>query len=192
MSFVKRSDPRQRRRGRNSRERKIHRPPSGEPWVWHTQEMLLSAAWRARTIYCARLLDFLELEHMSHAGTENGNLAAPYTQLEAYSLRRGNISAAIEEAEMLGLLRCERGARIAGRPQPSRYRLTYLATQADQAPATNEWKHITREHIAAWHRERKHRKRTKRAWRQGDRQFLQNSAIRHSVRKPQRSASKKA
>jgi hypothetical protein len=177
MSFVKRSDPRQRRRGRNSREQKVHRPPAGEPFVCHTREMLESQAWRARSLSCVRLLEFLEIEHMSHAGTENGNLMAPYTQLVAHGLRRHSISAAIEEAELLGLVRCRRGARVAGRPQPSRYRLTYLGTTSDHALPTNEWKRITPEQIAEWHRAHKRRKRTRHAWRQGDLEFLQKKAL---------------
>src|SRR6516162_7461818 len=99
---------------RTGREGKAHRPPKGEPWVWLTREFLESDAWRNRSINCVRLLDRLMIEHMNHAGTENGNLAAPYDQLVAHGLTRSEIRAAIEEAEFLGLLRYQRGGRWAG------------------------------------------------------------------------------
>ena len=37
-------------------------PPEGEPWIWHSLSLISSPAWRARSINCARLIDFLEIE----------------------------------------------------------------------------------------------------------------------------------
>ena len=67
------------------------RPPKGEPWIWLTRELLSSASWRATSINCRRLIDFLLVEHMNHAGTENGNLAAPYDHLVPWGLTRSGI-----------------------------------------------------------------------------------------------------
>ncbi len=73
---------------RTGRAGKAHRPPKSEPWVWLTRELLASATWRAMSANTARLIDFLLVEHMNHAGTENGNLKATHEQLRAYGLTR--------------------------------------------------------------------------------------------------------
>lgn len=132
----------------SGRQRKIHSPPGGEPWTWVTRELLCSPAWRGRSINCIRLIEFLQVEHCNHAGLHNGKLLATYDQLVDWGIRREAISDAIEEAEFLGLIRVEvRGRRSHGaRKAPSEYRLTFYASH-DNAPATNEWKAITEQHV---------------------------------------------
>ena len=147
---------------RAGRAGKAHRPPEGEPWVWLTRELLASAAWRARSINTARLIDFLCVEHMNHAATENGNLKATYDQLVAYGLTRSEIRAATEEAQFLGLIRFKRGGRWAGTNQPSTYRLTFKADR-DGNPPTNEWKGKTEEKISAWKRDQAQHLRARRS-----------------------------
>ena len=130
--------------------RDVARPPEDEPWTWHSYSLLRSDAWRHRSINCARLLDFLELEHLRHGGAENGNLVAPYDQLVKWGLGRRLIRRAIEEAERRGLLIADRGFRTLadGKVEPTRFRLTYLhstirdlktAVVTKHAP-TNEWR----------------------------------------------------
>ncbi len=143
---------------RVGRAGKAHRPPKHEPWVWHTRKLFCSPSWRARSINCVRLLSFLEVEYMNHAGRENGNLKATYDQLVASGMTRGLLRAAIEEAEFLGLLRFERGGRWAGSNQPSIYRLTYLPDRDDNPPS-NEWKLRTQDQIEEWKRNRSERKK---------------------------------
>ena len=123
----------------------------------------MSPAWRARSTNTARLLDFLMIEHMSHAGTENGNLIATHEQLRDYGLSPNAIREAIEEGEYFGLLRFTRGGRWAGSNQPSRYRLTFLADR-EHNPPTNEWKLRTIEQIADWKRERRTTRAGRRDW----------------------------
>ena len=152
--------------GRSSGKRigrvaKAHRPPPDEPFIWHTRELLTSAAWRAQSVNCMRLLSALEVEHMNHAGTENGTLKATYDQLEVYGLTRSEIRPATEEAEFLGLLRCDRGGRWVGTNKPSAYRLTYLADRDGNAP-TNEWGHVSQAQIKAWRSERADQRRGRR------------------------------
>ncbi len=137
---------------RTGRAGEAHRPPKDEPWVWLTRELLASAAWRARSINTIRLVDFLCVEHMNHAGTENGNLKATYDQLVAYGLTRSEIRMAVEEAKSLGLIRFMRGGRGAGTNQPSTYRLTFQADR-DGNPPTNEWKGKTEDEITVWKEE---------------------------------------
>lgn len=138
---------------RNGRAGKAHRPPKGEPWVWFTRGLLCSPSWRARSVNTVRLLDFLMIEHMNHAGTMNGSLMATHEQLRSFGLSANAIRPAIEEAEFLGLLRFTRGGRWAGSNQPSVFRLTFLPAE-NRAP-TNEWTQRTEEQIRDWGLERK-------------------------------------
>lgn len=139
------------------------KPPKDEPWVWLSRELLTSDAWQARSITCVRLIDALLIEHMNHAGIENGNLAATYDQLQACRISRGLICSAILEAEYLGLVRCQRGGRWAGNNQPSRYRLTFLGDKEGNFPS-NEWKGKKMVEIKAWKKkQRKKKERRKEA-----------------------------
>jgi len=135
--------------GRSSGRRKGGKPPKGEPWVWLTREVLSSPSWMAMSANARRLVDFLLLEHLSHAGTENGNLAATHKQLEIYGLTRNCIAGAVEECVFLGLVRFERGGRWGFTNKPSRFRLTFYPDK-NENPATNEWKGKTSEAIAEW------------------------------------------
>lgn len=144
--------------------KRIHGPPEGEPWVWLTTELLASDPWRAMSINARRLIDFLLIEHRNHAGLENGNLKAPYDQLEKAGLTRECIAAAIDEAVFLGLIRVERGGRYAGTNRPSTYRLTFRAAK-DNAPPTNDWKRISASRIKAWRDEGRQHAAAARKWR---------------------------
>lgn len=132
--------------------RKVSAPPEGEPWVWLTRDLLASPAWRARSQHCGRLIDFLLIEHLNHAGRENGNLAAPYAQLVEFGLGRRFISGAIREGEALGLIEVKRGGKknlVAD--HISRYRLTFLCEKRRDSTTrsyywvapSNDWKKTT-------------------------------------------------
>jgi hypothetical protein len=144
---------------------KLKRPPKGEPWIWLTRELIESPAWRLRSINCTRLLDFLLVEHMNHAGTENGNLMATHDQLNLWGAGRRHIRPAIEEAIFLGLLKYERGGRWANTNQPSRFRLTFFFSDEDFSPATNEWKGKTEEAIKEWKKDRARLHKSRKAYR---------------------------
>ena len=92
---------------------------------------------------------------MSHAGTENGNLVATYDQQVKRGASRRLIPDAIDEAEILGLIRAVRGGRWADTNQPSRYRLTWLYSDRDGIRATNEFKSVTEEDIKKWRKKRR-------------------------------------
>lgn len=145
---------------RMGREKKLRNPPKDQPWCWLTQELLASPAWRLRSVNTARLIDFLLIEYMNHAGTENGNLKGPYDQLVAHGLTRSEICPAIKEAEFLGLVRHNRGGRWAGINQPSTFRLTFYADKEGN-PATNEWKGKTEDAIKEWKRNNAQERRTR-------------------------------
>ncbi len=114
---------------------KINRPPHGEPFVWHTREMMESDAWRAAGCNVRRLIDFLEIEHMKHGGKRNGKLKAPWRQLVAYGIGRRLIAGTIRDAEALGLIDCVR----AGMRAASTYALTWLP-HSDGTLASNCWR----------------------------------------------------
>ncbi len=147
------------------RLKKLLAVPANEPWVWLTRELLASPAWRAQSINCRRLIDFLLVDHANHAGTENGNLMAPYDQLVESGASRSEICNAVDEAKFLGLLWVNRGGRWAGTNQPSTYQLTFLPTVSNMQPATNDWKGKTPEAIKAWKADRTARKKARREYR---------------------------
>jgi hypothetical protein len=130
------------------------KPPAGEPWVWFSKKMLASPAFRALGINGYRVLFFICHEQCLHAGQENGQLFAPYNQLESWGCSRSEIAAAIDELVALGWLEMQRGARLEGRPGASRYRLTWLAA-SDGSPPTNRWAKVTTADVALFEAERR-------------------------------------
>src|SRR5579872_5684488 len=126
--------------------------PEGVPWCWLSRDLLKAQVWIRRSIHCVRLIDFLLLENMTHAGRENGNLAAPWDQLVRHGISRRYIAAAIKEAEAFRLIEVRRGAKKAhNKAAMSRYRLTFLAsigeTDEEGKPLywvkpTDEWRKV--------------------------------------------------
>lgn len=140
------------------RQGKLRRPPEGESWVWLLRDLLASPAWRAQSIHCRRLVDFLLIEYLNHAGTENGNLKATYRQLRESGISGRFIPGAIREAEELGLVRCEHGGRWTMTNQPNIFSLTFYPDNRENC-ATNDWKGITDENVEAWKKRRKKQNR---------------------------------
>lgn len=132
------------------RWKKMNRPPPGEPWVWHTEEMLSSPAWRGLSLAARQVLDRVILEHMNHAGTENGNLPVTYDDFEGFGVRRKSIKKAIDLCVALGFLDVVTpGVRSYGSARrPTRYGITWLP-RADRTPASNRWKRIKNREEAA-------------------------------------------
>jgi len=128
------------------RKSTIGGPPAGEPFCWYTREMLLSAAFREASINCRRFINALEVENMSHAGTENGNLKMPYNQLvRSWHIPRRLIRQTIDEAVERGLIEETRGFRLwYAKSMPTKFRLTFRPTREGTPPqwkpATNEWR----------------------------------------------------
>ncbi len=142
----------------SSRAKKLRAPPKDEPWCWLTRELLASPAWRALSVNARRLMDFLLVEDMNHAGTENGNLCATYDQLTVWGISRRKILDAIQETERLGFTAVQHGGRWQGTNQPSKFRLTFYADK-EGAPPTNNWKTVTEENIDKWRNRQRPRKR---------------------------------
>jgi hypothetical protein len=129
----------------------------GGSFIGHTLEMRRSPAWRALPDTARRVLDRLEVEHMEHAGTANGQLICTYDQFARAGIRRASVALALRQLAALGFIRVtEQGGRaIAELRQPSRYWLTYppvlsqLGSRPDQTGPTNDWRFITTEEEAA-------------------------------------------
>jgi hypothetical protein len=115
----------------------MNKPPKGTPWIWLTRDMVASNAWKSLGINARRLIDFLILEWMSHAGKENGKLLAPRHQLEEFGIGARHISAAIDEVDSLGFVDIKRGT---GR-RASMYALTWLPLHDGTEP-TDRWQSV--------------------------------------------------
>lgn len=114
-----------------------------EAFVVHRRTMRLSPAWQALPDNARRVLDRVELEHMSHGGADNGNLPITYTDFAGNGIRRASVALAIRQCVELGFLEVTlKGYRAgAGFKVPSRYRLTYVfgPKSASFGAPTDEW-----------------------------------------------------
>ncbi len=126
---------------RNRRTLKFNRPPKGERFVWETEEMLCSPAFRVLSLNARRVLDRLRLEHMAHCGAMNGKLICPYGDLERWGVRRNKIRKALEELISLGVVvQTYHGGKSSGAARnASRYWLAWLP-DLEGRPAPNGWK----------------------------------------------------
>ena len=121
-------------------------PPEGESWYWVTVTIAGSITFRALGIHARRILDYLLLEHASHAGLENGNLGAAYSSLAKFGVTEDDIPKGLAELMATGFIRCEhRAHRVAAGGDPSRYAITWFPTRVGtkaEAPATHDWKRV--------------------------------------------------
>ena len=74
------------------------------------------------------------IEHMNHGGLENGNLMAPYGQLEDFGIGRRLINQTIEDLERRGLIDVDR----IGMRHATRFALTWLPVNG--LHPTNRWR----------------------------------------------------
>jgi hypothetical protein len=94
----------------------------GEAFVKMPRDLLESEAWRSLSINARRFIDILMLEHLRHAGRDNGRLLAPWRQLEAAGIGARYIGDAIDEAATRGLVVVKHGRAR----RPNIYGLTWL------------------------------------------------------------------
>jgi hypothetical protein len=129
------------------RKEKLNRAPEGENWVWVTRAMLESDAWGALSLAARRVIDRIMVEHLAHAGTENGNLVVTYADFRKFGIRPNSLKKAINLSVSLGfIIITEKGRSSVGPDRwPSRYALGWLPLK-DGTPAANRWK--------AWRRTR--------------------------------------
>ena len=140
------------KRGQSGYKRfeRANRPPPQEVWIWLTREMMESPAWSALTAPARRVIDRILIEHMHHAGTENGELVVTFDNFEAIGVPRHSAKCAIAVAVALGFIDITfKGVRSHGAARrPSKYAITWLP-QNDGTPASNRWKSIATKDQAA-------------------------------------------
>lgn len=119
--------------------------PNKQGYISRNYDFLSSIAMKDLSINCYRLLQFLEMEHLKKGWNNNGEIKAPYNQLEQFGIPRGYINSTIHEAEERGLILVARGARVNGRNYDNTYRLTYVHS-SDRKPS-NEWKKFKEEDL---------------------------------------------
>jgi hypothetical protein len=121
--------------------RRRNSPPDG-PWIWLTQELVDSAAWRTAPINTKRFVERLMIEHMSHAGLENGLLPCTFNDCVQWGIGRRFVEQAQADAIRRGLVyRTQKGRRHSrklGRT-PHLFGLGWLPAH-DAAAAPNRWK----------------------------------------------------
>jgi hypothetical protein len=126
------------------RHRRAPGPPPDEPWVWLTEELLRSPAWRALPLCGRVVVETILLEHRAHAGAENGGLKVTYDDFARQGLgSRNTIATGIRIAVALGFVDVTfQGRRsYGGARQASMYGLTWMA-RSDGTPATNRWRRV--------------------------------------------------
>jgi hypothetical protein len=126
-----------------------------EAFVMHSLAMRESPAWNALPDNARRILDRLEVEHMSHGGAENGKLKCTYEQFEAAGIRRQSIARAIRQCVALGFVKITQQGRpsISDFRSPTLYCLTYVynrmgPNRKDTHLRTNDWRRIETEEEA--------------------------------------------
>ncbi|MCA3080821.1 MAG: hypothetical protein IOC63_20280 [Methylobacterium sp.] len=124
----------------DARFREMLGPPKDQAWGWMSREMMESRAYVGLSRAAMLCLTRLQLEHMAHAGRENGALIVTYEQFIEYGVAKNGITNAIRELEEAGFVRVMvRGGRSFGRlNMPSKYRLTWLPDFRGNHP-THEW-----------------------------------------------------
>lgn len=121
----------------DSKFRKVNSPPPKEPWIWLTQSIVESYAWRALSGGAQKVIFRIALEHMLHGGSRNGDLPVPWSDFEAYGVGSASVLPALEEAIAVGLIeRTDPGHKAWGgfKGRAARYRLSWLPTHDGQHP----------------------------------------------------------
>jgi hypothetical protein len=129
-------------------KKRLNAPPANQPWGWFSFELLESAAMRSLSVNGRRALDRIRLEHMTHAGLENGRLKVTWNDFVKFGIGRRFIPGALAEVIVAGIVAITQpGRKACGKDQgdPTQYRLTYLpvAEPGDFRPPTNEWKRFS-------------------------------------------------
>src|SRR5262249_23290360 len=100
--------------------------------------LLRSKAWRSLSINGYRVISFLLVERMNHAGKMNGHYLATLDQLVEYGIsNRKRAVDAIREVDELGLV----DAKRAGQRSATKFMLTWYPG-ANGETASHRWKTI--------------------------------------------------
>lgn len=118
---------------------------SGVPWIAMRHDLMTSPAWLLRPISLVRLIERLQIEHLEHAGTANGQLSVSFRQFQAFGISRRMIAPTIHLGEGLGLIRVNRSTVISGPlREPHSYQLTFIPAKDAKGPS-DEWRKVSEE-----------------------------------------------
>lgn len=132
------------------KSRQPNSPPEGEPFIWLTANLLASCAWRGMTINARKALERILLEHMAHAGKENGNLQVTHLQFISAGVSRDYVGDAIDELAHLRLIKVTcRGRGGAGTGHASRFLLTWFPEKGSRF-CDDPWKTVDALHVKKW------------------------------------------
>jgi hypothetical protein len=163
------------------KKKRSNNPPEGESWIWLTREMMFSDAWRLMTINERKALDRILLEHMAHAGTENGDLIVTHSDFIEYGVTPRYVADAIAGLEYLGFIkRTFRGGCRNDTNQPSRFWLAFMPDWRLKPP-TNRWKSRTEQQIKTWRAKRKRCRHDVAEWEPESEQTPQRGGTVHTL-----------
>jgi hypothetical protein len=125
--------------------KQLNRPPAGKSWIWLTLEMMKSDAWWTTGNHGRRIIDFLLIQFLEHGGRNNGQILAPYAQLEDRGIGRRFIADALANLERIGLIDCHRG----GMRVVTTYTLNWLPLH-DGTPPSDRWRAFRNPKLKPW------------------------------------------
>lgn len=109
--------------------------------------LLESPAYQGLSMAAIRVLTFLQIEHLTHGGVENGRLLAPHRQLVSKGIGKADVKPAIDMLEAFGLIaRTSAGGRLGGRPNAARYGLCWLPFH-DEPEAREAFRSVTADEV---------------------------------------------
>ncbi|PDT28699.1 hypothetical protein CO660_15140 [Rhizobium sp. L9] len=129
-------------------------PPSASDdgslrWQWLTIQLLESAAFTTLSANACRAFFRIVIEHVSHAGLQNGRLVVTHPQFVSYGVTGEYVADALDELEYKGLVKVRRGRAGSGVAHPNLFTLTFVGDH-EGAPPTDEWKRCTAERGRKW------------------------------------------
>jgi hypothetical protein len=112
-------------------------------WAWSPREALESPAYRALSLSGHRVLARIQLEHLEHAGKENGKLPVTFRDFNEYGVHWNAIAPGIREVRALGFIRITQEGWSGNGEwcRPNKFALTHLPTKDNPKP-TEDWKRI--------------------------------------------------
>jgi DNA-binding transcriptional ArsR family regulator len=133
-------DHRGRTGSHSARPSRTRRGSITEQFVPMVLSLLESDALATLSLAARRCLDRFLIEHMQHAGKENGRLKVTYEDFATFGVRRASIAAALRELEERGLIEVVERGRGGNREyrKATVFRITFLPTS--EAEPTDGWR----------------------------------------------------
>ncbi|MBX5093163.1 hypothetical protein [Rhizobium lentis] len=118
-------------------------------WQWLTIQLLESPAFTSLSANACRAFFRVVIEHVAHAGLENGRLVVTHPRFVSYGVTGEYVADALDGLEYKGLLKVRRGRAGSGVAHPNLFTLTFVGDH-EGAPATDEWKRCTAQRCRKW------------------------------------------